>query len=93
MHFFLNLLNVGTKSTHISDGNSLEPATKKKRTSYESVSLPEGRYSVVLSYIQLFRERLSEEMRTRQSRKVIWDMINTLFVTTEAVEPRFVAFL
>ena len=51
MHFFLNLLNVGTKSTHISDGNSLEPATKKKRTSYESVSLPEGRYSVVLSYI------------------------------------------
>ena len=36
--------------------------------------------------IQLFRERLSEEMRTRQSRKVIWDMINTLFVTTEAVE-------
>lgn len=31
----------GTKSTHISDGNSLEPATKKKRTSYESVSLPE----------------------------------------------------
>ena len=43
--------------------------------------------------IQLFRERLSEEMRTRQSRKVIWDMINTLFVTTEAVEPTFVAFL
>ena len=44
-------------------------------------------------YIQLFQERLSEEMRTRQSRKVIWDMINTLFVTTEAVEPTFVAFL
>lgn len=51
MHFFLNLLNGGIKSAHISDGNSLEPATKKKRTSYESVSLPEGRYSVVLSYI------------------------------------------
>ena len=31
-------------------------------------------------------------MRTRQSRKVIWDMINTLFVTTEALEPTFVAF-
>ena len=46
-----------------------------------------------LCYIQLFRERLSEEMRTRQSRKVIWDMINTLFVTTEAVKPTFVAFL
>ena len=43
--------------------------------------------------IQLFQERLSEEMRMRQSRKVIWDMINTLFVTTEAVEPTFVAFL
>ena len=37
--------------------------------------------------------RLSKEMCTRQSRKVIWDMINTLFVTTEAVEPTFVAFL
>ena len=31
--------------------------------------------------IQLFRERLSEEMCTRQSRKVIWDKINTLFLT------------
>ena len=43
--------------------------------------------------IQLFRERLSEEMRLQQSRKVIWNMINTLFVTAEAVEPTFVAFL
>ena len=43
--------------------------------------------------IQLFQERLSEEMRIRQSRKVIWDMTNTLFVTPEAVEPTFVAFL
>ena len=31
--------------------------------------------------IQLFRERLSENMCTRQSRKVIWDMFNTLFLT------------
>ena len=31
--------------------------------------------------IQLFRERLLENMCTRQSRKVIWDMINTLFLT------------
>ena len=30
-------------------------------------------------HIQLFRERLSEKMCTRQSRKVMWDMINTLF--------------
>ena len=39
-------------------------------------------------YIQLFRERLSVKMCTRQSRHVIWDMINTLFLTT-AVEPIF----
>ena len=26
-------------------------------------------------------------MGTRQSRKLIWDMINTLFLTTAAVEP------
>ena len=32
-------------------------------------------------YIQLFRERLSEKTFTRQSRKLIWDMINTLFLT------------
>ena len=31
--------------------------------------------------VQLFRERLSEKMCKRQSRKVIWDMINTLFLT------------
>ena len=46
-----------------------------------------------MNTIQLFRERLSEEMCRRQSRKVIWDFINTLFVTTEAVEPTSVAFL
>ena len=40
-----------------------------------------------LLFIQLFRERLSEKMCTRQSRKVIWDMIDTLFLTTVAVEP------
>ena len=33
------------------------------------------------------------KMYTEQSRKVIWDMINTLFLTTVAVEPTFVAFL
>ena len=31
--------------------------------------------------IQLVQERLSEKMCTRQSRKVIWDLINTLFLT------------
>ena len=43
--------------------------------------------------IQLFRERLLEKMCMRQSRKVIWDMINTLFLTTVAVKLTFVAFL
>ena len=31
-------------------------------------------------------------MCTRQSRMAIWEMINTLFLTTVAVEPTFVAF-
>ena len=43
--------------------------------------------------IQLFRESLSRIKCTRQSRKVIWDMINTLFLKTVAVEPTFVTFL
>ena len=32
-------------------------------------------------YIQLFRERLSEKLCTRQSQRVIWGTINTLFLT------------
>ena len=42
--------------------------------------------------IQLFWERLLEKMCTQQSRKVIWDMIDTLFLATVAVEPTFFAF-
>ena len=43
---------------------------------------------------QLFQEGLSDkEMCTRQPRMVIWDLINTLFLTTVAVEPDFAAFL
>ena len=42
---------------------------------------------------KIYRERLSEKMCTRQSRKVIWDMIDTLFLTALGVEPTFVAFL
>ena len=37
-------------------------------------------FNIWSGHIQLFRERLSEEMHTRQSWKVIWDMINTLFL-------------
>ena len=32
-------------------------------------------------FIQLFRKRFSEKLCTRQSRKVLWDMINALSVT------------
>ena len=39
------------------------------------------------------KKGLSDKMWTQQSRQVIWDMINTLFLTTVAVEPTFVAFL
>ena len=37
--------------------------------------------------------KVVRKMSTRQSQKVIWDMSNTLFLTTEPVEPTFVAFL
>ena len=42
---------------------------------------------------QLFQEGLSDkEMCTRQPRMVIWDLINTLFLMTVAVEPTFAVF-
>ena len=40
-----------------------------------------------------FEKSCRKNMCTRQSRMAIWDMINTLFLTTVAVEPTFVAFL
>ena len=43
--------------------------------------------------IQLFRDRLSEKSVHATIRMVIWDMTNTLFLTTVAVKPTFVAFL
>ena len=49
-------------------------------------------YKCLTAYIQLFRERLSEKMCTRQPRKVIWDIINILFLTTVVVKPTFVPF-
>ena len=52
----------------------------------------ESMLSHAFCHIQLFRERLSEKMCMRQSRKVICDMIDTLFLATVAVEPTFVAF-
>ena len=45
------------------------------------------RKRINILYIQLFRERLSEKMCLRQSRKVIWDMIGQYAVPdTAAVE-------
>ena len=46
-----------------------------------SIQLSVSEWCPCLTIIQLFRERLSEKMCTRQSRKVIWDVINTLFLT------------
>ena len=49
-----------------------------------SVEDGEGGGGGVTSFIlriQLFRERLSEKLCPRQSQKVIWDMISTLFLT------------
>ena len=40
-----------------------------------------------------FEKGCRKKMCTRQSRKVIWDMINTLFLTTVAVETNFFTFL
>ena len=45
----------------------------------------------VYNHLQLFWERLSEKMCRQQSRKVIWDRINTLFLTL-ADEPYFCCF-
>ena len=46
--------------------------------------------TVIYSY---FEKGCRKKICTRQSRKVIWDMINTLFLTTVAVEPTLAAFL
>ena len=46
-----------------------------------------------LRRLQLFRERLSEKMCMRQSRKVIWDMIDaTLFLSVSTRKHIFMAF-
>ena len=50
-------------------------------------TIPEGWEYTAIS------RKVVGKMCTRQSRKVIWDMINTLFLTTVPVEPTFVAFL
>ena len=46
-------------------------------------------YLVILetSVYSYFEKRLSEKLRTQQSRKVIWDMLNTLFLTLKLSNP------
>ena len=41
----------------------------------------------------LFRERLSQKMSARQSQNVIWDIINTLFLTYCSCRTYFCCFL
>ena len=47
---------------------------KRKKNTPQKTTFSLGR-------ARIFPEKLSEKMCTRQSRKVIWDMINTLFLT------------
>ena len=69
-----------------------EPKQLTKFTWWVHISLQRCNCNI-FGLIQLFRESLSRIKCTRQSRKVIWDMINTLFLTTVAVDPTFVTFL
>ena len=55
-------------SAHSETSTLLIPAVCRTRVKYEPS-------------IQLFRKRMSEKICTRQSRKVIWDIIITLFLT------------
>ena len=60
------------------------------------LNVPKGEIIVsrsVLTVYSCFEKGCRKKCARDRYRKVIWDMINTLFVTTEAVEPTFVAFL
>ena len=88
--YMLRLLENDRKTSFLTDLFSRSRYMKR-------VQLFNARYTkgipFVKNSIQLFREKLSQKICTRQSRKVIWDMINTLFLTTVAVRPTLVAFL
>ena len=65
----------------------------------QKINYPQGMASFLnipeteLAYsVYSYFEKIVGKMCTRQSRKVIWDMINTLFLAA-AVEPTFAAFL
>ena len=63
---------------------------KPSKRGFSARVTEEMRHKLAPFRLQLFRERLSQKLCTRQSRKVIWDMINTLVLDTVAVEPTFV---
>ena len=80
-------------TTFLEIGLHFNPQPKKKKkkigSCYISYLVHPGRSPGMMllclsaSRIQLVQERLSEKMCTRQSRKVIWDLIYTLFLTQQ----------
>ena len=58
----------------------------------ENSSFEEPGCISVSLHTAISRKVVGKNLCTRQPRKVIWDMINKLFLTTLAVEPTFVAF-
>ena len=77
--------NSGQKSPEA--GNDLNEVIRSAPYKVEKV------IKMVNLSLQLFQERLSQKLHTRQSWIVIWDMINTLVLDNVAVKPTFVAFL
>ena len=64
---------------------------QKKRKFEPRIKLNHNSYTRMNPYTAISRKVVGK-MCTRQSRKVIWDMINTLFLMTVAVESTFAAF-
>ena len=84
-----------SKSSETIDTISLakrEKKEKKGQLERRLLSSRSTRTVVTLIYVYSYARKVVGKMCTRQSRKVIWDMINTLFLTTVPVEPTFVSF-
>ena len=88
---FLNAFWSLQKERKVKFGVKLFQAKLLSRLSHKACRLLSSPVVAYFHNIQLFRERLSEKLCTGQSRKVIWDMINALFLTLP-VESTFVAF-
>ena len=57
------------------------------------IVLNKKEYMVYIQLCTAISRKVVGKMCTQQSQKVIWDMINTLFLMTVPVEPTFAAFL